>query len=69
MPKGKKSVQSAFFKGKENMQDTSLSKIKSQQFLYLKEILTKLLKEKWEGFNERIKAQQKQKGYFKFGNA
>ena len=41
MPKGKESVQNA----PPNCNN------KSQQSLYLKEILTKLLKEEWEGFN------------------
>ena len=48
MPKEKESIQSAFFNNN-----------KSQQFLYLEEILTKLPGEEWEGFNGKIKAWQK----------
>ena len=68
MPKGKESVQSAPPKGTESMQNAFSSNSESQQSLYLEEILTKSLKEKWEGFNGKIKAWQKQRGYFKFGN-
>ena len=57
-PKGKKSVHSIFFNNTD-----------SQQSLYLKEILTKLLKKEWKGFNGWIKAWQKQRGYSKFRNA
>ena len=56
-------------KGTESMLKASPSKNnESQQFLYLEEILTRLLREEWEGFDKRIKVWQKQRGYFKFGN-
>jgi len=48
---GTESVQSAPPKGTESMQSASLYNTESQQILYLKEILTRELKEKWEGFN------------------
>ena len=68
-PKGKESVQSAPLKETESMQNVFFNcNIESQQFLYLEEILTKSLKEKWEGFDSQIKTWQKQRGYFKFRN-
>ena len=67
--KGKESVQNALFKGTKSMQNAFLNNVESQQFLYLEEILTKLPGEEWEGFDENIKAWEKQRGYFKFGNA
>ena len=51
LPKGTESVQSAPLRGIESMQNTSPYNTKSQQPLYLEEILTRELKEKWEGFN------------------
>jgi len=45
------SVQDAPPRGIESMQSASLYNTKSQQSLYLKEILTKKLEKKWEGFN------------------
>ena len=48
---GIESVQNAPPKGTESMQSASLYNTESQQTLYLKEILTKELKEEWEGFN------------------
>ena len=70
MPKGKESVQNAPPKRKESvqnappreiesMQNASPHNKESQQSLYLEEILTQLLREKWEGFNRRIKMWQK----------
>jgi len=49
--KGIESVQSALLRGIESMQSVSPYNTESQQPLYLEEILTKKLKEKWEGFN------------------
>jgi len=65
-PKRTESVQDTPPKGTESMQSVSLHNIESQQTLYLKEILTRELKEEWEGFNSWIKAWQNQRGYFKF---
>ena len=65
-PKRTESVQDALPRGIESMQSASLYNTKSQQILYLEEILTKELKEKWEGFNSQIKAWQNQKDYSKF---
>ena len=42
-------------RGTESMQSVFLYNTKSQQILYLKEILTKELREEWEKFNNRIK--------------
>jgi len=50
-PKRKESVQSAPPKGIESMQSVSPYNTENQQPLYLEEILTKELKEEWEGFN------------------
>jgi len=66
---GIESVQSALFKGTESMQDApprgiksmqsvSLYNTESQQTLYLEEILTRELGEKWKEFNSQIKAWQ-----------
>jgi len=46
-------------KGTESIQSVSPKNNKSQQFLYLEEILTKSTGEKWEEFNRRIKVWQK----------
>ena len=43
----------------ESMHDAFFNNLKSQQFLYLEEILTKLLKKNWERFDGRIKIWQK----------
>jgi len=61
-------MQSAPPKGTKSMQSVFSNNAKSQQFLYLEEILTKSLGEEWERFNNKIKVWQKQKSYFKFGN-
>ena len=50
-PKRTESVQDALLRGIESMQSASLYNTESQQPLYLKEILTKKLREEWEGFN------------------
>ena len=59
MPKGIESVKNSPLKGKESVHSVLFSNTDSQQSLYLKEVLTKLLREEWEGFNGRIKAWQK----------
>jgi len=48
---GIESMQNAPLRGTESIQSASLYNTKSQQILYLEEILTKELKEEWEGFN------------------
>jgi len=50
-PKGTESVQSTPPKEIESMQSASFYNTESQQPLYLEEILTRELGEKWEGFN------------------
>ena len=45
------SMQSAPPKGTKSMQSVSFYNTESQQTLYSEEILTRELKEKWEGFN------------------
>jgi len=50
-PKGTESVQSAPLKGIKSMQSVSFYNTESQWTLYLKEILTRELKEEWKGFN------------------
>jgi len=54
-PKGTESMQNAPPKETESMQSASPYNTESQQTLYLEEILTKELKEEWEGFNSQIK--------------
>ena len=54
-PKGTESVQDTPPKGTESIQNASPYNIESQQILYLKEILTRELREKWKEFNNRIK--------------
>jgi len=52
---GTESMQNAPPRGIESMQSVSFYNTESQQTLYLEKILTRELKEKWEGFNNRIK--------------
>jgi len=48
------------------MQNASFYNTESQQTQYLEKILTRELREKWEGFNSWIKAWQNQQDYSKF---
>ena len=50
-----RSVETTPPKRKESVYSIPFSNTDSQQSLYLKEILTRLLGKKWKGFNSRIK--------------